>query len=1291
MPASYLPKRAAGGSYLPRSSKGGGYLQQAQAATAAADAAATAAADAAKKQGGGGIFGGVHLPSLGVGTLIDELGAIPTGVAHLVASPFTGEAGTVIPAFLKGTASSLAATVTAPLDIATGGLTEPLTNPIRQAAALGDSNFTSPSVLGEIKQRGLLPALVENVGNAALLGGAGAAMTGASEAGKLATAAGAAEKATEAGVSAEAISKAAEAAQGGWRGRGGRLDAAEIPADARPAGVAAAKAAGASATPDQITAAGSRLEKLEKVAHPYRAIFNDAIHPLGKAASAAAVGTEAAPEVAAEAAPEVSPLMTPGPTEERIRAEAAKPVPAWATKAVENLPQPINTALAKTDRFIDARRTSQVMRERITAQDVSRRHLLSSDEVKGPRTMAEHDLVGRVLPDGTKVVPTMANEMLGDEMISRLDLTKQLEDSVTGAHPEAAAAVHEALQNAGTRAESASAIPREWLTDETGAPTELSAKIDDAVAGMRDVAAKRLETLQASGGKGLEGVGDRAPEMTKKSARLSKQAAKDLARADKLETAKVPVEAARHQRLMDLVEKRIGSTGEAADLARTRADNATVNFDATRAPEEAQLPAPVGKTEAQRANVKLPGAEDMTTHGVYREGVKGGRSLEQMKNETAKAAALDARKVALAKNLDEMKQTLTDRRLPSQLEADRLRAGAGRAGDKIAAQLANPSLSKVPAHWKPVWNAIDTLHKAAETDPMLADAVTEIPKTWATVLRLAEENGFDPTHVSSMQASEVERLIKSNVTLGNKMRDIGQTISSSQRKTRVGANARTRTFDALAAASIDATRELHTNALAKFIDDTWAKPIVGGQIPPHMVAWDPERSFLLTGERADDGSTHVEGMGAPTKMVPKEVRDVLRAYSDPKRYSHPIFANLRKVMDPWRLFMLTLSPRWYVNNFISNVMLATKAGVRPVDWVKAWQAYRKGGVDEAAGAFKRVLGGGAESFSGPESGALSGGFFSAEGGRGGTTIAYPGGREGFDLARSVSNREALGRVRESLTKANDNIDGLARVATYFSGVRRGMTDAKALHLAYESLVNFNDLSPFEREVVRTAVPFYAWQKGILKMVAKFPIDNPQVAGIMLSFDRINQEINKQQLGGELPQAYEDLIKVPGLGMVNTDRINPFADAYTLTTPQGIGGSLNPVVDAAVRNALGAPSQGSPDTKLKRVNEFGSVVPDTSPAQDMLHLESSLPQIRLAEALTGSNAVSGSPPKPAAQALENFVGLPTFTQAQVQAMVQRLAKSDSQVEHTHDPLAAPTSLLPKQAAPPKRRLAAAVKR
>jgi hypothetical protein len=106
----------------------------------------------------------------------------------------------------------------------------------------------------------------------------------------------------------------------------------------------------------------------------------------------------------------------------------------------------------------------------------------------------------------------------------------------------------------------------------------------------------------------------------------------------------------------------------------------------------------------------------------------------------------------------------------------------------------------------------------------------------------------------------------------------------------------------------------------------------------------------------------------------------------------------------------------------------------------------------------------------------------------------------------------------------------------------------------DDLVDFDDLTDFERNTLRYAVPFWSWMKGSTKFASRFPVDNP----IGANLGRIMAEAGSEDLAKELGFEPESFLRnVLTLGetepgkerVISTAGINPFV------TPLDLGEAL----------------------------------------------------------------------------------------------------------------------------------------
>lgn len=640
------------------------------------------------------------------------------------------------------------------------------------------------------------------------------------------------------------------------------------------------------------------------------------------------------------------------------------------------------------------------------------------------------------------------------------------------------------------------------------------------------------------------------------------------------------------------------------------------------------------QTMAQRARLAPRLGE--TPAQMYQRGVKGGKSMVEVSRiEDAIKAKQDAMAKAMSVR-NKVQQQLVEGALPADVQSAALSKRVAGRELRLAKSLDNPSVARTPAVWQPLWGAVRELTDLAEKNPELAAQLEGMPDTLSKVMEAARAKGFEPTHVRSFTPAEVKRLVFGGIGFGG-ARELGKEVEAGTRKARAGFIPRTQSIEALMASQVEVAREINQNALVDHLEQYVAQDIpAGGEIPKGYRAWDPVRNYIMTGVKTDEGAVPaVEGFATakPTKMIPDAVAKTLESYG--KDYSHWSQQALAKITNPWRALILTWTPRWYVNNFMGNVVLASAEGVKLQDWVRAWHSY-KAGFRDAKGVVGHSI--------------------VAELGDHTSVIPRAGGMQGIRDAAEIGRatggklggaKEAYTQAAHTMQRANEVVDEMARAAVYFKSKRIGMSAEAAISRAAKALVDYNDLSPFERNIVKSVVPFYSWQKAVLKHVAAFPIDHPVAVGMTMQIGKLNMDLTEQQ---GLPEAYTGMFPVPGLGNVNLKGANPFADADALMSPQGIAASMNPFLGAAVKNAM-APQFGF--VKHQQMNDFGQAVPDTHPGEDVGRIATGTPQFTLGQQVTG-NAPKGAPGP--AQGLLRFVGVPGYSDQQLEAIKTRVKKS-----------------------------------
>ena len=1092
-----------------------------------------------KSKKGGGLFD--FLPDIG---LVKAAKIVPDAAMGLIRLgtgllPGGAPAGAAPSALGKGIVKSLEGLGYTAAEVATLG-----TAPKPTSSIVGGA--PARSFFEQTREDGILPALVETVGTASLVGGAAGKLAKAGNVGKVANAA----------VTAERAAKAARAGAGTSR-------AATL---ARQAEKAGGKAAGLSADAGAVARRSSVLRGTGAVANPYRSAFDGAIRPVTRAAQAKVAGipgTVADAAVAAAPTPRSATILgvNAGPAETAFRSLNDTLPPDWATRLVNSRAGGAVTrpAAALENRLLASGIKRGVYNERVRLQSGSRRATKNSAFADAAR-VAMKELRGSTLADGTRVTSRLADEMVGTYLTSQVTLGP-LAEGAAGA----ALAGTPFIPNP---------IPAQLMTP------KLAAALGEATTQLRSLDVERTAAIRSSrlGTKGLDDGSTAIP--TKGQARELRAAARQVRDAAAIRADRVP-------------PARI-----AAAKRLERLDAQVVN-----------LRNQLKKIEAQEATI--PGRSTALSN------VKRSSYLQRtlVRAERKQAAIRE-----LSTLRDSVERALLEGTLPAERRAAALDAKADRTFGRIESAMDSPSITNTPAVFKPLMGAIDHILKAAEDNPSMAAVVAELPQGLAATMRYAAERGFDPIHVSSLTAGEVNRMVYGAIALGKKGQSLARETEGSFRKQRGSASARTQSVEALIAGHLQVAHELNTNAMVTALESvTHALPDTG--MPAGFEPFSPVRRFIMTGERTADGLA--QAPPGVERIIPSAVvRSLDRLGGD---FSHPVLSFIRSVTNPWRMLVLTLSPTWYVNNALGNLAMATKEGVRPQDWAKAWKQYRTSFKDTPAVT-------GQAQFS-------SEGFASLIGDEGIRQSIKTGKLDG---GAKGAVKAAAGATAHRLQRVNEVVDEISRAAVFESNIRRGASVESALNRAITALVDYNDMTPFERQAIRSVVPFYSFQKGVLKLTAKLPIDNPQSMVVVSQLADIQREA-LAELG--LPEGYAGIVS--GL---NLKGLNPFQDAADLVTPIGIAKSINPFVEAVVRSGLGAPEGGFAEGF--RVNDFGGTEPDVSLPKELLDIVINVPQGRLVRGTTG-DAPEGSS---GLRELGKYLGVKTYSDSELRKIRDRLAKS-----------------------------------
>lgn len=389
--------------------------------------------------------------------------------------------------------------------------------------------------------------------------------------------------------------------------------------------------------------------------------------------------------------------------------------------------------------------------------------------------------------------------------------------------------------------------------------------------------------------------------------------------------------------------------------------------------------------------------------------------------------------------------------------------------------------------------------------------------------------------------------------------------------------------------------EQMSNQLADYVNNAHFRVQLpeGAEIPRGFVKW----------------SEDVDQFGKKTiSVVPQGVQTELSRFATVGP-NNAIMRGSAQMLDAMRVGVLHFSPKWLVNNALGNIFLAALEQPSAVfnmrNWIDALESAKKKGY-LADGTVIELR------HASTPSEVIEAAEFKGELGR-----DLAGNIEGEGIRR-VSEAPVIKWVVDKTANLNSGMDQFARAllykgkvrklvkqrakgtflkdaesATGFRWVKDDLIDADALfqHIedgnpltpgemevveqanreAIKAMVDYGNMSPWERTYVRRFIPFYTWQKNIAKLALSLPLDHPLR---FATIEKISEHFGgfSKEERDTLPEYLIPSFELPGLnGRISSRGMNPLQDAFQLFRPDGEGfrESANPFLTAAMRFILHA--------------------------------------------------------------------------------------------------------------------------
>lgn len=341
----------------------------------------------------------------------------------------------------------------------------------------------------------------------------------------------------------------------------------------------------------------------------------------------------------------------------------------------------------------------------------------------------------------------------------------------------------------------------------------------------------------------------------------------------------------------------------------------------------------------------------------------------------------------------------------------------------------------------------------------------------------------------------------------------------------------------------DAMGKLAEN-FRKFVDDE--APILFGDSPQLTQAQ------ALAGDMME--------MAAGDTIVPKVIhKRLLKELQPAKRI--PLIDSSTGV---WRTFTLSLRPAFYVNNIVGQTAMLLVAH-SPYKMLKTRMKFMADpeAMEAALSKAGGIIGTGQAASLGRQtdellSPATWGGKAANKALKGSAKLNDVLSRFGQAITDDPFRRLAfLTEVRgpaEAIVKARHAAGDVE--FTFRQGVEEVLSDPKALdrieRKVLDDLVDFEDLSPGEREVVRRALsPFWSWVKGSSRMTSLYVAEHPARAALYSRVAQEGYEQNEEDYGGPVPGFLGGSIPIGGGKSIVTQGLNPFQTPGDLLQ-QGLG-------------------------------------------------------------------------------------------------------------------------------------------
>lgn len=385
------------------------------------------------------------------------------------------------------------------------------------------------------------------------------------------------------------------------------------------------------------------------------------------------------------------------------------------------------------------------------------------------------------------------------------------------------------------------------------------------------------------------------------------------------------------------------------------------------------------------------------------------------------------------------------------------------------------------------------------------------------------------------------------------------------------------------------------------------------------------------------GSPYLNQLKTDGMMVPKNVADNLKDLSKPKQIAGGLFDPATKA---FRIAVVGLSLRTQIYNIVggavSNELRNPGSMLRQMDKVRDYlDAVKSGDYSKIPQELQEIIG--SQKATIMELDDLSQGKVKRQAQE--VAAQYLKGkkmREFWDAEQAAKTPGApskLSRAGDGIQRATQKLydfnglfDDMYRVVSYWDEYekagRKGATHqaaaAKAVGETRKVLQDWMGMTPMERSVMKSLVPFYGFMSHAVRFVMQYPLDHPLRAEIMSKLAMAEMEdmngLPKRFLSSLFFGEQDEKGKQNAF---NLAPMNPFGDVANMMTIQGFLGATNPMITTALQMAGLDQGEAELYPSLRYDPETGRLAAKSkNPLLAML--DNTIPQSGIVTAMLGMN-------------------------------------------------------------------------